>query len=88
MVAEVEQAEAERLRLEKRLALEVAPTEHGIAFAIELPAPNSALGDDLCVSCLDGPHDIPRPDASGGSAAGTLCARRVCSVGFPKEARL
>ena len=52
----VEQAEAERLRLERlrRLAQEVAPTAHGVAFATELRvAP--ACGDDKCAICLEEP---------------------------------
>jgi len=60
MVAVLEQ----RQRLEKRLSREMAPTDDGVAFGIELLAAAPALGDGQCrrvacaPRCLNGADEL------------------------------
>ena len=73
LLVAVEKREAERLRLQRRLAREVAPMTHGEAFDIQLPPPLPALGDDVCVSCFDKAHEC-EPGCFGRLG----CGHAVC----------
>ena len=73
LVPVVERTEAQRLRLGKRLAREMAPTADGVAFDTELPAAAPALGDDICISCMDEAHEF-EPGCFGRLG----CGHAVC----------